>query len=535
MPSLAPQTLRQNELNEFPTRGPFGGIQTDMPPEMVERFGFSLVRNLMFRKGEMQVRPAPVNITAIPDPQEAILDVADFFTSNGTRIQTVITKSRLLKWESAGAGSWTDIPAAVPLTGTDDNLFTHTVVAGKLLFCQGVDKVQLWNGITATFAQASANAVPARYLFELTNRLIALDTVEGAIRQPQRVRWTGAGDPTDWTSFGAGQNDLFNDLGPIMNGLKLYQSGFIFQQRGITQMIPTGLGVRPFDFVSMSAHSKGCICPYSLGAFGENIAAYVGKDNVYLFDGTQSYPIGDSPVTGSRIRVGARKSLMSEIRNTDLNKVRGFISSSINGTEYYAYWLTFPNGNVWVYNFDEANWTFFSLASLSSGISAIGLFNRDTVVRIMDLIGTIADQTWSPATLTGNNPLDSLFVGYQDGEPKIVDFTTPSESAWTFAIDFYMGDYRHYKSVKKLRFSMEIPDAQVKTFTLQMSNERSESRSQTVNVPGGNTTAIFVVPVNMNGTRLTVQCSGGVAPNSVAFFGFTEITPIYDIAGELRS
>jgi hypothetical protein len=221
--------LINEELLEFPMTGPFGGVQSELSPDLVEQYGFLDALNIILRRGRADVRPGYTSLGPLPDPAvEPIVGIADFFTSETERKQTILTPTRLLKY--ATSTGWEDVSGT--LTGGNSDLFNWTVVNSKLLFSQGVDPVQLWDGITPDFAAASPDAVPARSLMELNTHLIVADTIESGIRFSQRVRWTGAGDPTDWTSFSAGMVDILNNLGPIRGLCKLFQTGYAMHQLG---------------------------------------------------------------------------------------------------------------------------------------------------------------------------------------------------------------------------------------------------------------------------------------------------------------
>jgi hypothetical protein len=526
MSGQPPNQPRQDELPDIMFRGPFGGFQSELPLDDIEDVnGFQDTLNMMFRIGRASPRP-PANAQALlPNPQEPFVGETDFFTALGNRIQTVITPTRMFQWNPL-IGTWTQITGA--LSGPANQLFTWSVVGGKLYFCQGVNIVQMWDGITPGFANAAATAVPGKYLFELDNHLLVCNTIEaGPAPAPQRVHWTGIGDGTDWTSLESGQVDLFNDLGPITGGVKLFQSGYIFQQWGIIQVTPTGIGTSPFYFSSLSAHSKGCIAPYSLAAFGEDIVAYVGKDNIYIFDGTSSTPIGDAPYQGRR-RIGARSAIFVDLSVSNLNTVFGYLSSSINGNPYKAYWL-FTNVSTWVYNFDEGNWTRFAFQKTPT---MAGTINRTSGIEIMQLIGTIAQQSWSPDTLTGNTQLDSMFLGFSDGTPGIIDFTGTCEStALLQSGQCYFGDRMHSKTLK--RFIIKFRDLGPVSFIMTVVNEKGFSQTQTVLNLGTGSGQVLKKQIpgfNISGHdlvwTLTIKQNQAVQ--------IVEIRPKFDVGGEFR-
>lgn len=534
---------RQEELPEVPIRGPFGGIQSELPPGSIEPYGFSDILNMILRKGTMTVRPDFTTLPLMPNPQEPINGIADFFDKVGTRHQVIITPTRLIRWDIP-TNQFIVVPGV--LTGPASSIFDWTVVNYKLLFSQGIDPVQLYDGITNSFAAASVNAVPARHMFELNNYLIALNTVEGGNVFPQRMRWTGPGDPTDWISLNAGVLDLINDLGPIFHGVKLFQAGYAIQYFGITQIIPTGNGLNPFNLVPIASNNHGCPYENSPAHQGGEFVCYVGLDNVYLFDGTQASPIGDMPIDG-RKRLGARRRILSDLAAVLPSTVYGYITTQISGNDYNAYWLTIPNTATWMYNFDEQNWTRFSYGK---NISTIGRFAKSSVPRIIDLVGRIQDQTWTPATLVGTSSLDGLLLGFADGTPGYVDFTNYSAQPWSISSGQHtFGDLRHQHNIVNFRISIldlgqiqfqlnvtgviyPNPNAALDSNGQPIStNVNKKTITKTITMGNGSGEEITrVIEIQVPGQYITWTLTGlGGVPAS-----FVEITPIFDVGGEQR-
>lgn len=526
-----PGQLREGERAEFPgLQGPFGGILSEIPPHKTEQFaGFVDAQNVIFRLGQAQVRQSYNAITAMPNPQEAILGVFDFFERNGNRIQVIVTPTRVLLW-NGGASTWT-VLAGGPLTGSTTQIFTSSVVNQKLCFCQGVDVVQLWDGIGGGFAAASGAAVPAKYLTEVAGHLVVGNTIEGGNARTQRIRWTGTGDPTDWVSFSSGSSDLNNDLGPITGMIKLYQNGWAFQQWGIVQIQPTGIGGNPFRFNPIvTGRQKGNICPYSLAVFNEQLAPYVGKDNIYVFNGNTSEPIGDYPIQGSRTRLGARSRIFTDIKSSSLNQIFGFATTSIGGNPFNAYWLFIPNIGAWVFNFDEFNWTKFVF---DSNVATAGVFSTAGGTRIMDLIGTIQAQSWTPATLPVTNPLDDFLLGFSSGEPGLSSFATRSEMPWSLTTGpMPLGDLRHENSVAAIRLIIK-DNAVNMTFNVKASNEKGDVQTKTVVIGtgSGKMLEVLVMFPQVTGMFLTIFINGG-AGQAV---DISEITPMYLVANEYKT
>ena len=534
---MQPGQLREGERPEFVLRGPFGGIQVELPPHLIEQIGgFVDSTNFIFKHGLATTRPGYTALAALPaggPANEQINGIVNFYDLNGALHQMVLTAGsvaggRLIQWNGPASG-WQNIPAAVALTGLAANQFTYDTVDYKLCFCQGIDKIQVWDGITANFAVASANAPAARYLAEVANHLVAAHTVEGGVVFPQRVRWSGTGDPTDWIGFSSGDNDRLNNFGPITGLAKLYQQAFGFQQKGIFQIIPTGIGTNPFVIIDLGARARGNAFPLSLGVFDEKTAFYVGVDNVYSFDGTQSIGVGEFPIEG-RMRQGAWGAIASDLQASNPATVVGAITTNINGRRFNAYWLFIPGISCWIFNIDEGNWT---RATFSKTVSRADFFTNNGVIRIIDLVGTIAQQNWTPATLQSNNPFDNFLIGFTDGTPGMIDFTSFSEEAFSLQTgQLIMGDQRHEKTVNAVRLVYQ--DVGAVTITLTVSNEKNETRSRTITIGSGTgkiATSIVTLSGQITGMYMTVKITGAAAQG----LSLSEITPFYNPGSESRA
>lgn len=515
------QQTRSEELYEAALTGPFGGIQSELPLTGIEAFGFADVSNFLFRKGAAYVRPGWTALPAFPAPaNEPILAIADFFNVNGVHIQCVLTPTRLLQFLN---GAWVVITGPA-FTGGPAQLFSWDALNYKLCFSQGIDKVFIWDGIAPTYVQSSVNAPAALYMAE-----VGLHLVTSTLTIPQRYIWSGIGDPTDWTGLTSGLNDNVNNLGPINGILKIGQLGYGFHQNGILQIIPTGIGLAPFAFQPIINATQGLIAPYTLSHLddkGRELATYLGIDNVYVFDGSSIEPIGDMPIDGRR-RLGARSRILVDVMAANPKTIYGFNTYSINGQIFKAYWLVVPNVSVWVYNYDESNWTRFTY---NKQITTIGNFFKNSGIRIIDLVGTIQAQNWTPLTLQGNNPFEGLLLGFKDGTPGYVDFTNYSElPASITSGKLIFGDRRHKKNVKAFRLS--FTDLGASTFTITLTNEKGQTETHTFTIGSGSGDDLnYVQEFKLPGLRFqfVVSVPAGT-PTAIV-----EFAPIYDVGGEQR-
>ena len=528
MPNLQQrEQARSEELFEFPIVGPFGGVQSELPLDQIENYGFADTTNFLFRKGVAYVRPGFTVLPPFPiDPGKAVLGVADFFNKNGVRIQVAITQNRMFQW-NPGTQTWTEI-TGTGFTGSATQLFGWDVVGNKLCFSQGVDKIWLWDGITVGYSQSSANAPAANYIAEIGLHLMALNTLEGGVNFTQRYHWSGIGDPTDWTSFSSGINDNLNNLGPGFGLLKLGQYGYGWHQWGILQIQPTGIGLAPFYFTPIANSNVGTIIPHSLDHFnrdGVECAAYAGFDNIYIFNQSSVIPIGDMPIDGKR-RLGARSRIFSDLLSTNPANAYGFVTNNIKGQIFNAYWLVIPGVSVWVYNFDESNWTPFTYTGTQT---VIGKFFNQTGLRIIDLVGRIQDQNWTFSSIA-TNPYDALVIGYNNGQVAYIDFTNYSEvSAQILSGKHIFGDRRHKHTVKKFR--LVVQDQGSTTYSITVTNNQGYSETQNVTLGNGSGDSIStILGFNVGGLRISWSCKVAAGqPGAVV-----EFCPVFDVAGEQR-
>jgi hypothetical protein len=121
--------------------------------------------------------------------------------------------------------------------------------------------------------------------------------------QPQRLQWSGAGQPAFWPTPGtlpaqqaqSDVNDFAGPMGPI-TGLASSLQGCdlaVFFERGVMRATYAGPPTI-FNFYPAMVQ-KGCIAPNSLCTLG-TMCYYLGEDGFYQFDGYAAIPIGATKV-----------------------------------------------------------------------------------------------------------------------------------------------------------------------------------------------------------------------------------------------
>jgi hypothetical protein len=529
MSKMSEQKQQSEDLQELNITGPFGGVQSEMSLTAIEPYGFVDTKNIIFRQGVATVRPGYTNLNAITgggNITEAILGITDFYDSAGVQHQVLMTPTKLYQW-IPGPSSWTQFTGVPAFSGTTTQLFSADTLNYKLCFSQGANQILSWDGIAASYALTSANAPAAKYVAEMNLHLMTANTIESGIAFPNRYRWSGIGDQTDWTSVNAGLNDNLNKLGPINGLLYFGQTGYGFHPKGVIQIVPTGIGTAPFFFYPIK-RSRGLVYPATLASADLDDfegAVYATPDNIVIFNGSVNSPIGDAPIDGRR-RLGARSRILADLKLVNTTQPFGFTSYSINGTSFRAYWLVIPGISTWVYNFDEGNWSNFIY---DKSFQVAGSFTNPQGTRWLDLVGQWLSQNFAWNSLITNPGFD-FALGAGDGTFGAVDFTNFSETAWQILSAKHIFGKRRYRHTLK-KFRLVVKDLGLVTYTISVSNETGRIQTQVVTLGNGSgDDKSLIVEFSITGLRLQWTVSGPAR----AAASFVEFGLLYDQSGEQR-
>lgn len=227
-----------------------------------------------------------------------------------------------------------------------------------------------------------SSVVPAFITSHLSRAVGAYDIV--AANGQIKVMWSVPGDETDWTSalLGAGSTTL-SEIPDRITGIGvLHDVLFVPRRYGIHLGYNTGVATTPYRFENYLKGGLGEVgnyIPASL-AISNNIAYFIGPDNVYKFDlsgGLQ--PIGDKIVS----------SLMTDVINST-RQYKGVIwrvgGSSASGTatkprpRYALVPLEVaPTGNAMIYMYDiiDGTWSKHDFPGTGAHSAAIMNFADD--------------------------------------------------------------------------------------------------------------------------------------------------------------
>ena len=186
-----------------------------------------------------------------------------------------------------------------------DDLWNFATFNNRMIASNIADPMQSYSpDVSTTFTDLSAAAPKAKYITTAKNFLIAANTNDAVYGPaPWRVWWGALGDPTNWPTPGSAlaqelQSD-YNDTvgqGGLITGIvgNLGTADVaVFYEHAVWKMIYVGPPA-VFDFVPAEG-VRGTHAPASIVQLGA-VVFYLGEDGFYMFDGTNSVPIGANKV-----------------------------------------------------------------------------------------------------------------------------------------------------------------------------------------------------------------------------------------------
>lgn len=527
MPEQTLERITKRELLEYSIARPFNGVQGDSPVGALPNNGFWACNNVLISKNLIVTKP---QYELLSLNSGSVKMLASFEQSDGDLGLAAVVGTSLLG-NTSGAPSFSSITGSLSADAGDSHNFDHAVVNHNLLFCQGVDKVQAWDG-GATFGDVDASAVAAFHLAEIGTHLVVGRTVESATEYPQRIRWTAAGDPTDWTGQNAGINDLLNKLGRITGLSESLSEGVVFHRRGITQIIRTGLGLRPFDFVPYASAGRGTRYSYTPSQFGQEGIAYVGQDNVYLYNGSSFDPIGRRGVGQ-----GAWAAIQKDLFGVSEADVKGVVVYGIAGIQTACYCIIIAGSSssvIWVYDFFGGSWFRWTVDARAR--SAGWLPRTSTFTSLVpDLNGVTPHDSYThllPGPQSELLPLISL--GLTGGDVVSYNFagSDDADRDWEVVTDMLdFGWPRHTKRLNQVR--IRYLDIGEESVTATVKNERGETSTDTVTIGNSAPTGqarIANFKMNISGAFHSLKLSG----DGSGRVAISEITFVYVPGGEYK-
>jgi hypothetical protein len=349
--TLSPE--KSKRLVKFPF--PFQGLNSTVPSLVVAKTYSPLARNIRFARGEISSSPA----SASAGNFTLTVPIVGAFTSHrpdGTII-SVGASAGLFGTYDSSTGIWSVYPIQIDgARGTDEDRFSFADVFGEIFASNGVgllawtDGGGVWlnvaNGLNVA-TNSSPFAYSGRFLESFAGRLVLANTREGPVQHEDRVRWSVAQSPRDFTSdSSAGANDIVDLSGPITGAKAMGGRYFVHKRSGITAMLETGLRTPSFSFQTV-VDGIGTIAGATLLNI-RGVQFFLGSDDVFMYDGASApQPIGEA----------IRKELFANINWAKVGNC-----FAIDYPDLHEYHLFIPEGsNQWavseyVYNYFDRTW-----------------------------------------------------------------------------------------------------------------------------------------------------------------------------------
>lgn len=325
-----------------------------------------------------------------------------FVTQDVDKVQYLYaaTPSKMYYYDSATM-QWIEITGA-GLNATDVNIYAFENSQNKVVFSNGVDKVQVMDYTGPSYAGLNANAPACKFLCRYNGRLNLGHTFEGAGPDPlpYRHRRPVRDDHTDWTGLGSGFRDQDEFPYHMQNMRKMLTVMMLYYEHMIEACIQQPDASAPFRYETRVA-DIGLYGEYTLDGRND-MHFFLGGDDFYQFNGA----------TPTEIGAVVRDDVFRSLNTSEIRKCFGKI---IPATKDYACWV--PGGGseyadtVWVYNWARRIWhkwttDFHRVATI---------YRLDDAVTIDDLTGTIDEQNFEFDSIAVQSEYPSLITGHQDG------------------------------------------------------------------------------------------------------------------------
>lgn len=184
--------------------------------------------------------------------------------STGTTRLIAAAGTSLVKMNTDGS-DWTSIKGALTFTAGQNNLFSFCVLNDHIIGTNGVDQLFRYSDATDP-AVVLGGTPPTKAVAVATfqNRVLAVNVTDAAGKG--KVQWCTLNNPDDWTGSGSGSATPILKGGQELRGIGIVgNEGFVFYERAIFRIYPTGDAKSPFGFPDHAA-KIGCLSPQSVVA-----------------------------------------------------------------------------------------------------------------------------------------------------------------------------------------------------------------------------------------------------------------------------
>lgn len=260
---------------------PVGGVNTSDNLSRLDPMEVSASANFLYEKRQVSTRCglATIDFDGVITHKIVYLDSID--------VDGLIY---LISIDSVGNIFFTFGGVTTPITGAatsfDNADFGNaTSIIGLVVIGNNTGGIITWDPAGTTYNINAA--APYRYISGHKGRAVACYQLVGgsSFTNPRIFAWSKPGDISIWSSTNgsAGQVALADVNDDITGVGVLHDLVVILRRYGIHLGFPTGTLPLPYDIQSFVLKGVGCFWPPS-AAFSDEIAYFVGEDDVYAFD-----------------------------------------------------------------------------------------------------------------------------------------------------------------------------------------------------------------------------------------------------------
>ena len=432
---------------------PRGGLNLGLPADLITDIELAAAENVFFQDGFIKTRYGYSDFGSNLPLSGTLIQIDQFKDFNETTWLFALTDKNIYRWDSSntewdiwpgpndvdtaygsgaygeklyggpGAGLYGSGLYGAGLYGQSNQFAGDDSDFWSFDFIQDVTESQPWwvatnntdpvivfkGGSNTSWEELlnTIGGVPFRgkFLIEFKSHLLFLDTTEGGSRLPQRIRWSNTADPSNIDSGNASFNDLSGT--DWISGAVKFKGDLLCIVKEDSVWICWATGDSDiFDF-DRKVSGQGCSSPRTIKVINGNVV-FLGRDDVYTFDGVSLDPLGITPDDPQSTKV--RRELIGQINFAQITRAFALVREQDK-----EYWIFMPTSGTYpdtafIYNYSLRSWSKFTF---NDNITGHGFYQLDSSITYDDLVGSFDAQTWrfgdrslgasSPNLLLGDN------------------------------------------------------------------------------------------------------------------------------------
>jgi len=181
------------------------------------------------------------------------------------------------------------------LTGSQSNLYSYDIAIDDtssppdelVIITNSVDNIQKWDVAASPTATADLGGSPpkAREIIFWNRRVFLGYTIESGNEFPNRISWSGIGDPEDWSSALSGFRDLNLNDGEFIVRLVQFRNFLVILSSQSITMLSYVAGSDVFLEKRITTRF-GCVAPRSIYIIND-ILIYMSDSGLVAFNGSE--------------------------------------------------------------------------------------------------------------------------------------------------------------------------------------------------------------------------------------------------------